>query len=350
MQKGAKRLRIFSVTGTLLAAAAVAIMAAGCGDSGDEQANCSTEDPLFKAFQPPGGDRGAYTMGIRVNKADEVSDIESELGDRIEERDVFVINTQYEGSSPDDWKDALDEIKDKFPCNRVAVLNGLHDDSSRPGYMRALVGESELDAVLLDWEPDTYNGTGEGSWSSSLDTNLRRIRERMNDLAGDLKDQKTRMGIVPDYLAAWNYGSIQRELALANFALEPGHHGYQVVQTQPYCGVGGGTGAQFDAAADAIRAQYRPLYGFAATNRGWENVAGDSNLIGRHLAFEVAFSTSPSPNAGEAVERVGPEEAARCTDKIVTDGDGAILYWAAPADLKAMLDTEVGKRLRPSGS
>ncbi len=338
------------VIGVLACLVIVASLVAGCGGSDDEQANCATEDPLFKAFQPPGGESGAYTMGIRVNKSDEVSDIEDEIGDRIEDRDVFVINTQYEGSSPDDWKDALDELKDKYPCNRVAVLNGLHSDSSRPGYMKALVGESELDAVLLDWEPDTYEGTGEGSWSPSLETNLRRIRDRMNELAGALKDQKTRMGLVPDYLAAWNYGTVQRELALANFALEPGHHGYQVVQTQPYCGEGGGTGAEFDSAADTIRSQYRPLYGFAATPRGWENVPGDSSLIGRHLAFEVAFSTSPNQGASEAVERVGPEEAARCTQKIVTDGDGAILYWAAPSDLKAMLDTEIGKRLRPSGS
>ena len=342
-------MRTVSIAGGLAAVAAVALMAAGCGGS-DDQANCNVEDALYASFQPPSGDPAAFTMGIRVNKSDEVSDLDGEIGDRIEERDVFVINTEFAGSSPSEWDDTLTELKDKFPCNRVAALNGLGTDSQKPGYMKALAGESELDAILLDWEPDTYERAGHGNWSSELEANLPRIRAQMRELASELKDAKTRMGLVPDYLPPWDYGMVARELALANYALDPGHHGYQVVQTQPNCDDPGAVGPLIAAAAEEVRREYRPLFGYAATARGWTNVPGNSSLIERHLGFEVAFSTSPNPNASEPVERIGPEEAARCSQEIVEGGDGAILYWADPSALKAMLDTETGKGLRPSGS
>ena len=48
----------------------------------------------------------AYTMVIRVNKDTEVDELDELLGERIMQRDVFVINAEYPGSKPNDWERA----------------------------------------------------------------------------------------------------------------------------------------------------------------------------------------------------------------------------------------------------
>ena len=72
----------------------------------------------------------------------------------------------------------------------------------------------------------------------------------------------------------------------------------------------------------------------------------DSDLL-RHVGFEVAFDVNPNPHASEAVERLGPQQAAACTDQILDAGGAGVLYWASPESIKAMLDTPVGIRVRP---
>jgi hypothetical protein len=66
-----------------------------------------------------------------------------------------------------------------------------------------------------------------------------------------------------------------------------------------------------------------------------------------HVGFEIAFDETPNPKASEAVERIGPVEAARCTQQIERAGGNGVLYWASPQSIKEMLDTPVGQALRP---
>src|SRR5882757_5284574 len=85
----------------IAAASAVAILLASCGGSAQEALCRPNLDPHLT---PPGTGAAAYTMGIRVNRASDVDEIESAVGDRILPRDVFVINTEYPSSKPSDWE------------------------------------------------------------------------------------------------------------------------------------------------------------------------------------------------------------------------------------------------------
>jgi hypothetical protein len=71
----------------------------------------------------------------------------------------------------------------------------------------------------------------------------------------------------------------------------------------------------------------------------------DADLL-RHVGFEVAFDDNPNPKASEAVERIGPQQAASCTEQILHAGGAGVLYWASPASIRAMLDTPQGRALR----
>jgi hypothetical protein len=282
---------------------------------------------------PAGEGAAAFTMGLRVNQPADVAAIESELGSRVLTRDVFVVNTEFPGSNADAWSGVVAEVRKRFPCNRIATLNGLGTRPDRPGYMHALAGQQDVDAILLDWEPDTWADTGRGAWTPELEANLGRIAGRMNELSEDLKGTATRMGLVPDYVPPWDYGRTGRVIAELNRELDSEHRGYQVVQTQPNCGSPAAPGPLIGPLAAQLRRQYRPIAELVSTE---------------HLGFEIAFDSSPDPHASEAVERIGPAQAASCSTQILGAGGAAILYWASPAALRAMLDTSAGGVLRPS--
>src|SRR3954471_17416029 len=104
---------------TIAVAAAAAVVLASCSSSAGEAALCRPN--LDPHLTPPGTGAAAYTMGIRVNRASDLDQIESAIGDRILPRDVFVINTEYPGSKPSDWDASLERIGDKFRCNRIVT-------------------------------------------------------------------------------------------------------------------------------------------------------------------------------------------------------------------------------------
>ena len=142
-----------------MAAAAVLVVACGAGKKHVALCRPDLDPHLTPVCRGP----AAFTMGILVNRASDVDEIERELGDRILPRDVFVINAEYPSSKPDDWEKALERLDEKFPCNRVVTLTGLGRRADRPSYEYALVGHPELDAVLVDWEPDSWADTGRHS-------------------------------------------------------------------------------------------------------------------------------------------------------------------------------------------
>jgi hypothetical protein len=339
------------MSGTLVRAAwmsgilvALAVVLAACGGGPSTQVNCQ---PTLYPHLTPGTGPSAYTMGIRVNKDTEVDELGQLLGDRITQQDVFVINAEYPGSKPAEWDAALTRLAEKFPCNRVVTLTGLGRHADRPSYEYALVGRPELDAVLVDWEPDSWADTGRGPWTSALDRNLARIAEQLRELSDRLKSTKTVMGLVPDYVPRWDYGRTARVVAEANYFLDPIHRGIQIIQTQPNCGTASAAGPLIGPLTGQLIRQYRGVFGLPLRVGAPKDQPPDmdSDLL-RHIGFEVAFDESPNPKASEAVERIGPQRAAACTEQILHAGGAGVLYWASPASIRAMLDTPQGRTLR----
>src|SRR4029077_3136660 len=318
----------------ITAAAAVALILASCGGSAQEALCRPNLDPHLT---PPGTGAAAYTMGIRVNRASDVDQIESAIGDRILPRDVFVINTEYPSSQASDWEAELEEVGKKFRCNRIVTLTGLSPDSQKPGYEYALVGHRELDAVLIDWEPDTWADLHQGPWTSQQATSLGRMDTQLRALARRLATtDHTRMGLVPDYMPVWDSGRNARVIAGANFLLDPIHRGYQIVQTQPNCGTPSAPGPLIGGLTSQLRSQYRGLFGVPLVGGKGKNAVFNRDLL-NHLGFEIAFDETPNPKASEAVERIGPVQAAQCTQQIERAGGNGVLYWASPASIEKML-------------
>jgi hypothetical protein len=332
------------LAGTAGALAVLALVLGACGGGSSTQVNC--RPALYPHLTPETGAAG-YTMGIRVNKDSEVDDLGRLLGDRITQQDVFVINAEYPGSKPADWEAALTRLAEKFPCNRVVTLTGLGRHRDRPSYEYALVGRPELDAVLVDWEPDSWADTGRGAWSSALDRNLARIAGQLRQLADRLKSTKTVMGLVPDYVPRWDYGRTARVVAEANYELDPLFRGYQIIQTQPNCGTPTAAGPLIGPLTGQLIRQYRGMFGLPLRIGAPKDQPPDmdSDLL-RHVGFELAFDESPNPKASEAVERIGPRQAASCTEQILRAGGAGVLYWASPESIRAMLDTQTGRTLR----
>jgi hypothetical protein len=322
----------------------LAFLLASCGGGGSTKVACQ---PTLYPHLTPGTGPGAYTMGIRINKDSEVDELGQLLGDRITQQDVFVINAEYPGSKPSDWAAALQRLDEKFPCNRVVTLTGLGRRRDSPSYEYALVGRPELDAVLVDWEPDSWAGTGRGAWTSKLDRSLPRISSQLRELAGRLKSTKTVMGLVPDYMPQWDYGQTARVVAEANYLLDPIHRGIQIVQTQPNCGTASAAGPLIGPLTGQVIRQYRGMFGVPLRVGAPKDQPPDmdSDLL-QHVGFEVAFDETPNPKASEPVERIGPDRAAACTAQILGADGAGVLYWASPQSIRAMLDTPVGSTLR----
>src|SRR5262245_23734272 len=106
------------------------------GSSGDPPA-CPT--PPYQ-LAPKGGPGARFTMLIRVNKPSNVGTYERLQGTygQLRQRDTFVVNTRWKGSSPAIQDAILSRLRDSFPCNRVIALNGLGVDPRRPGYALSL--------------------------------------------------------------------------------------------------------------------------------------------------------------------------------------------------------------------
>ncbi|MGH2957472.1 MAG: hypothetical protein ACRDL6_10805 [Solirubrobacterales bacterium] len=324
--------------------ACVALAVAACGDDPLEGASCgSTPSP---ALTPAGSGPDAFTMGIRINQDSDITEVEGQLEHLILPRDVFVVNTEFEKTTPDKAEELVDSLKDKFPCNRIASLNGLARDPGKASYAFALAGNPDVDAILVDWEQISFEVAGKGRWSPSLETNLPRIAENLRLLGEQLKAHDTRMGLAPQYLPPWDYGRTARVIALANFALDPTHLGYQIVQTQENCGAPGAPGPAIGPLAATLRRQYRPLFGQRSSGQGPQL----GPVLLQHLGFEIAFTVHPRPNASEALLRVDPRQAAACSQEILNAGGAGILYWATPGTTRAMLDTPIGKKLRSASS
>jgi hypothetical protein len=336
--------------GTIAAAAVLAagLLLASCGGSSQSEADCGNPEAMLP-LTPSGTGAAAFTMGIRVQRPADVDNLDAGIRDRVLPRDVFVVDTEHPNSDAKEWQATLQRVSERFPCNRVMALAGLSPTPNRPSYEFALVGHPGLDGILVDWESLSWNGTGRGSWTPAPAANLVRIRAHMAQLVARLKGTQTRVGLAPQYLPPWDYGRTAAVVAAANFTLDPLHRGYQVIQTQDNCGRPRAPGPPIPGLTSRLISQYKAVFG-----RPLPLPRGNGPLLTQellqHLGFEIAFTTTPNPKASEAEERIGPQQAAACTDQIVKAGGAGIAYWASPASLRAMLDTPVGRRLRPASA
>lgn len=329
--------RIVSVAATV----AVVLASIGCGAGGDsDTSSCGNE--RVTALAPPGSGFNTFTMILRLNQSADLTEY-AKPGFRslIRDRDVFLINTTYAGMDPSKARSLLSQVTREFPCNRVASLNSLDRDPDKPGYEYALVGEPEVDAVMVDWEPDTVALLGKNAWHETVSANVAEARGQLESIASRLpEDSTTRVGLVTQYEQGWNYAALSGELERVNRTISRDFLGYQIVQTQYSCG----------------STKVRTMSSVVAELR--QRFPGTISAERRHdledfldrLGFEVSFSTTPEAGASEVVEEDSPTDAAQCTQDILTAGGSAVLYWATPSAIKAMLNTPVGKSLRNSAS
>jgi hypothetical protein len=325
--------------------AGLALFVAACGGGDESSERAGSCGPVPTALTPTGSGQDAFTMGIRVNQIPDIEGISAELRDYVLDRDVFVINTEYPQTSPRRQEILVERVKAEFPCNRIATLNGLGGNPEKPSYQFALAGHPDVDAIMVDWEQISYEAAGRGRWSPSEGANLPRIARQLNQLGGKLKGTEVRMGLVPQYLPPWDYGRTARTLAIANLAIDSQHFGFQIVQTQTNCGRPVAPGPLIGPLSRDLIREYRALIG---------TKVGDgtplTSFMLQHLGFEIAFSEDPEPGSTEALARIGPKQAAACSREILNAGGAGILYWATPEALAAMLETRVGKMLRPRSS
>ena len=331
-----------------LIAVGVAVGLAGCSVLDGGGSGCGS---LPKGLAPGGSGPDAYTMVVRVNTEADVEELASDpLRSKILDRDVLLVNTEFKNMNPAEAGRVLDRAREEFPCNRIASLNGLSPEKGKPGYVFALAGNPELDAVVVDWEESTWKEVDKGAWSDSLSVNVERAREELRRISRKIEDApgepRTRVGLATEYREDWNYGVLGRELALLNTELNQDFLGYQLVQSQNRC-AGTQKVASIAEVADALRSQYEGL----ASGAPDPGIPGATPALGRrileHLGFEISFSASPKAGSGLAVTRDSPRDAARCSRDVLRTGSGAIIYWATPQAIEKMLDTPIGRELRP---
>jgi hypothetical protein len=325
--------------------ALAALLLASCGGSSDTAAShCDPEALLDLA--PTGPRPSDFTIGVRVQRQADVDALAAAVGNRIKPRDVFVIDTEHPNSNQKKWEATLERVHQKFPCNRIMDLVGLSPKPDGPSYQFALAGNPELDAMLVDYELLSWNGTGRGRWTPDPETNLTRMQAQFEQVAARLKGTDTRVGVAPQFLPSWDYGRIAGVVAAENVLLNRLHRGYQVIQTQENCGKPDGPGPPIPRLTSHLLAQYRAAFGTRLPVRDGSTVLFTRDLL-QHVGFEIAFSTKPNPKGSDAEERLGPTQAAACTEQILKAGGASILYWASPAAVTALFNTPTGRRLRP---
>jgi hypothetical protein len=274
------------------------------------------------------------------------------LAGRLRPQDIFVVNTRFYRSEPQEWADILTTLRSAFPCNRIASLNGLGADPNAPGYAYALHHSRHIWAQLTDWEQLDWNAARSsnpemGDWTWRFDRSQKRIRRWIGGLtytyALSNETRARRAGLVPQYSRKWDYGLLARTVSGPHRRIAPAMRGIQSVQTQDFCADGGGRGMK--AVAGRLLRAYK-LADFRRLRLKGERRRGGKRFRyrkrkwktnPRNLGMQISFSGTPDPGAGMAVIRTSPQRAAKCTSTALKRGGGAFLYWASPDSMRALL-------------
>ena len=341
------------IASTVMKEAAIGVLAGivfllgACGGGSTSSTEATASCPPFpESLVPPGG-QGAFTMGIRINQPRDVSVMKAELGPFIRDRDVFVVNTQHPSTSESRQKQMIHTLATDFPCNRIYSLNGLGANPKQPSYTFALAAHPDVDGILVDFEKTSFADAGKGRWTDSQKPNLPRIATNLRRLDNRLASTDTKIGLSPQYIRSWDYGATARVLAQINLERNRTDFGAQIIQTQPTCGDPNSPGPEMATLTKKLIHEYRAVVGKSA-----KDGKQITPLLLRHLGMQISFSTHPNRNAPKTmpVLRVGPKQAARCSQEVLDAGGLAILYWARPEAVRAMFKTKAGRALRPPGS
>jgi hypothetical protein len=339
--------------------ASLALLTGGRGEAVAAN-NCP---PTVKALSPKAKGFKRYTMLLRVNQLVNVADYANPdratggFRAQLRPRDIFVINTRFAKSSPEEWTEIATALRQSFPCNRLVALNGLRPDPSAPGYAYALTDLPALWGLWIDWESGDWNAARKQNmamppWTDDFGPTRRRISKRLGSLgavsAAGVGGVGRRTGIVPAFYRHWDYGLLARAVDRRN-ARRTGRRGFQVVQSQGYC-IPTQVSAFKRLTAHLLR-QYRPPPRIVR-----KRIRGKVRKIKvrvrprgmvRNLGMEISFSNTPDPSDPRPVASVPPGAAAKCTRVGLKRGNAAFLYWAHPGSIGSLLRTPHMCALRP---
>jgi hypothetical protein len=327
--------------------------------------------PQPATLSPGGPLEKRFTMLLRVNQpvnVDAWTNSDETVGglrDYVRKQDIFVINTRYEGSKPSEWAQMATELRNAFPCNRIAALNGMGVDPDRPGYAYALLNHPAVYALLTDFEPmDWDDDPARPGWSFKPSLAMKRMKRQNNRLARTIASSKSgaskRSGLVPLDWPGWNYGELAQDLDKKNRRLGGRKLGPLSVQTQDSCADGG---------ASTFRNRTKPLFGqfrfrviLKTVKRSVKGktkkrkirikrpIKKRSRPLLTNLSLQISFSNTPNPRAGMAITKTSAKTAAACTQAGLKRGAGAFFYFASTDSMELLFRQKQIARLRPPKS
>ena len=294
------------------------------------------------ALSPKGGRRARFTMLLRIKKPGDIAvyanaDQQSGgLKGRLRERDIFVINTRRKVATPEKQTQMVNLLRQSFPCNRIVALNGLSRSSESVGSMLSLLEDSRVHALMLDWEEGDWNVARKRTrsmrrWNDKFGANRRRIRQRLGRLVRRIRatgHREKRLGLATVHYGNWSYGKLGVTLNRRSRRIRRFRQGIQSVQVQKICQRGS---RKYGRTVRALRREYRR-----------------NGIAPRRLGVQISFTDDPIRGDDRPVNDVPPIKAARCTIAALRGrGAGAILYWARPEAIRALVRRTRVCRLRP---
>ena len=347
-----------------LTAAVAVLPAAGAGAPPAYAQSCSQPAGL----SPGGPPEKRFTMLLRVNQPVNVAawtnpdETAGGLRDYVRKQDIFVINTRFLDSTPNQWAQMATDLRNAFPCNRIAALNGMGVDPSRPGYAYALINHPAVYALLTDFEPmDWDDDPARPGWSFKPKLAMKRMKRQNTRLASAIASSKSgaskRSGLVPLDWPGWNYGEIAQDLDKKNRRLGGRKLGPLSVQTQDSCANGG---------ASTFRARTKPLFGqyrfrvvLKTVKRSVKGkvkkrrvklkqpIKKRARPLLSNLSLQISFSDTPNPGAGMAITKTSAKTAAACAQAGLKRGAGAFFFFASTNSMQLLFRQKQIAALRP---
>lgn len=319
------------------------LLAAG-GSASGPSGRAAAEDGcrVPNGLSPKGGRRARFTMMLRIKNPGDVAvyaDAEVSSGGikgRLRERDVFVINTRRRVTTPGKQTRMVDLLRESFPCNRIVALNGLSRPAEALGSMLNLLSDPRVHALMLDWEEGDWNVARKATrstrrWNTKFGPNRRRVRQRLGRLVRRIRGSGRRekhIGLATAHYGGWSYAKLALTLNRRSRRIRRFRQGIQSVQIQKTCQRGS---RSYGRTVHLLRRDYRR-----------------HGLPTRRLATQISFTNDPIPGDSRPVNDVPPIKAARCTRAALRRrGGGAILYWARPEAVRALVSNTFVCRLRP---
>jgi hypothetical protein len=280
------------------------------------------------------------------------------LAGRVRPRDIFVINTRFEGTdsfpevTPTVAARLATHLHRAFPCNRIIALNGMSFDPTQPGYAFSLIDHPSVFALLtdyerLDWEAGRLTDPTRPRWADAFELALPLIEgwnlSVASTVAANPAGAGKQTGLAPQDHRRWNFSEIAQDLNEKNARLGAPKLGPLAVQTQDACARRGAAG--FRARAKKLLFQYQ----FEFIKETGETIPLDPAVqpsIG-NLAMELSFSASPDPTASQSILRTSPATAASCVQAGLRQGIGAFFFFAAEDGMRLLFQKPKIAKLRP---